>query len=293
MTQETHRLTFGTLMLLLKQALAEWLNDDAPRLGASLAFYTLLSLAPGIIIIVAVAAFVYGQEAAQGQLAVQLRDFAGSGVAKTIQEMIRGASGPGTGLIATVLGLSTLAFGASSVFVELHDALNLIWGIPLYQDRTHAAAAIRFIRDRLYSCAMVMGAGVLLLASLILSTRIAGVALHVPRVTTLVVTFLLISSLFAVAYKTVPDIKLQWSDVALGSAITSLLFMLGKQAIALYFAKNSLGSTYGTAGSPLVVLLWLYYSALLFYWGAEFTKVYAKALGSQCDLPLSTGSERE
>jgi membrane protein len=283
MTHETHRLTFGTSMGLLKQALAEWRNDNAPRLAASLAFYTLLSLAPGIIIIVAVAAFAYGHEAAQGQLALQIRNFVGPGVAKTIQEMIKGASGPGTGLIATVLGLSTLAFGASSVFVELHDALNVIWGIPLYRDRTNAAAAMRFIRGRLYSCAMVMGAGFLLLASLILSTRIAGVAPPIPRVTTFVVTFLLIAALFAVAYKTVPDIRLKWSDVVPGAAITSLLFMLAKQAIVLYFAKNSLRSTYGTAGSPLVVLLWVYYSALLFYGGAEFTKVYAKALGSQCD----------
>jgi membrane protein len=283
MTHETRRLTFGTLMGLLRQALAEWLNDDAPRLGASLAFYALLSLAPGIIIIVAVAAFAYGQEAAQGQLALQIRDFVGAGVAKTIQEMIKGASEPGTGVVATVLGLSTLAFGASSVFVELHDALNMIWGIPLYHDHTNRAAAIRFIRDRLYSCAMVMGAGVLLLASLIFSTRIGDVALHVPRVTTFVVTFLLIAVLFAVAYKTVPDVSLKWSDVVLGAAITSLLFMLGKQAIVLYFERNSLRSTYGTAGSPLVVLLWVYYSALLFYWGAEFTKVYTKALGSQSD----------
>jgi membrane protein len=281
MTHETHRLTFGTLVGLLKQSLAEWLNNNAPRLGASLAFYTLLSLAPGIIIIVAVAAFAYGQEAAQGQLALQIRYFVGAGVAKTIQEMIKGASGPGTGVFATVLGLSTLAFGASSVFVELHDALNLIWGIPPYHDRTNAATAIRFIRDRLYSCAMVVGAGFLLLASLILSTRIAGVVPPVPRVTTFAFTFLLIAALFAVAYKTVPDVRLKWSDVVLGAAITSLLFMLGKQAIALYFSKNSLSSTYGTAGSPLVVLLWVYYSALLFYWGAEFTKVYAKASGSQ------------
>jgi membrane protein len=241
MTRATHRLTFRTLMGLFQQSFVEWLGDNAPRLGAALAFYTLLSLAPGIIIIVAVAAFAYGQEAAQGQLAWQIRDFVGPGVAQTIQEMIKGASGPGTGVIATVLGLSTLAFGASSVFVELHDALNMIWGIPLYHDRTNAAAAIRFMRDRLYSCAMVMGAGVLLLASLILSTRIAGVAPPIPRVTTFVVTFLLIAPLFAVAYKTVPDIRLKWSDVVLGAAITSLLFMPGKQAIVLYFAKKVSG----------------------------------------------------
>jgi membrane protein len=140
-------------MGLLKQALAEWRNDNAPRLAASLAFYTLLSLAPGIIIIVAVAAFAYGDEAAQGQLALQIRDFVGPGVAKTIQEMIKGASGPGTGVIATVLGLSTMAFGVSSVFVELHDAPNMIWGIPRYHDRTNAATAASRLRKNAIFCA--------------------------------------------------------------------------------------------------------------------------------------------
>ncbi len=268
-------------MGLFRQSFVEWLGDNAPRLGAALAFYTLLSLAPGIIIIVAVAAFAYGQEAAQGQLAGQIRDFVGPGVAQTIQEMIKGASGPGKGLIATVLGLSTLAFGASSVFVELHDALNLIWGIPLYHGPTKRATAVRLMKDRLYSCAMVVGAGCVLLASLILSSRVAGVAPPAPRVTTFLFTSLLVAALVAVAYKTVPDIRLKWSDVILGAAITSLLFMLGKQVMALYFTSNSLASTYGTAGSPLVVLLWVYYSAQLFYWGAEFTKVYTKTLGSQ------------
>ena len=281
MTQETHRLTFGTLMGLFTQSFAEWLNDNAPRLGAALAFYTLLSLAPGIIIVVAVAAFAYGQTAAQGQLAWQIRDFVGAGVAQDIQEMIRVASQPRAGAIATILGLSTLAFGASSVFVELHDALNLIWGIPLYQDRTRTATVLRLIRDRLYSCAMVVGAGLVLLASLILSNQIPGVVPPAPRVVVFVLIFLIVAALFAVAYKTVPDVRLKWSDVVLGAALTSLFFMLGKELIALYFAQTSFRSTYGAAGSPLVVLLWVYYSAQLFYWGAEFTKVYTKALGSK------------
>jgi len=283
MTQESHRLTFGTLMRLFRQSLAAWLNDNAPRLGASLAFYILLSVTPAIIIIVAVAAFAYGQKAAQGQLAWQIRDFVGADVAQTIQDLIKGAAKPGAGAIATIFGLSTLAFGASSVFVELHDALNMIWGIPLYPDRTKTATAIRLVRDRFYSCAMVVGAGFLLLGSLIFSTWIAGVAPPAPRATVFVLTFFLVAALFAVAYKTVPDVRLRWSDVVLGAAITSLLFMLGKQVIALYFAKTDFRSTYGTAGSPLVVLLWVYYSAQLFYWGAEFTKVYARALGSKCE----------
>lgn len=283
MTKETHRLTFGTLMRLFRQSIAAWLTDNVPRLGASLAFYTLLSVAPAIIIIVAVAAFAYGQKAVQGQLAWQIRDFVGADVAQTIQDLIKGAAKPGAGAIATIFGLSTLAFGASSVFVELHDALNMIWGIPLYHDSSKTATIMRLIRDRLYSCAMVVGAGFLLLASLIFSTWNAGMVPPASRATVFVVTFLLIAALFAVAYKTVPDVGLKWSDVVLGAAISSLFFMLGKQVIALYFAKTNFRSTYGTAGSPLVVLLWVYYSAQLFYWGAEFTKVYTKALGSQCD----------
>jgi membrane protein len=279
--KETHRLTFGTLMSLFSQSVTAWLRDDAPRLGASLAFYTLLSVAPGIIIIVAVAAFAYGQQAVEGQLAGQIRDFVGADVAQTIQDLLKGAAKPGTGAFATILGLSTLVFGASSVFVEVHDALNMIWGIPLYHDRTRAATITRLIRDRLYSCAMVVGAGLLLLASLIVSTWNAGLGLPASRATVLAVTFFLVTALFAVAYKTVPDVGLKWSDVFLGAVMTALFFMLGKQVVALYFAKTNFRSTYGTAGSPLVVLLWVYYSAQLFYWGAEFTKVYTQSLGSR------------
>jgi membrane protein len=289
MVHETRRLTVRTLMRLLRQSLDASLNDNAPRLGASLAFYTLLSVAPGIIIVVAVGAFAYGQKAAEGQLAWQIRDFVGADVAETIQEMIKRASKPGASAIATIFGLSTLVFGASSVFVELHDALNMIWGIPLYHDRTKTATVIRLLRDRLYSCAMVVGIGFLLLASLILSTSIAAVAPPAPRATIFVLTFILVAALFVVAYKTVPDVRLMWSDVVLGAVITSLLFMLGKQVIGLYFAKTSFRSTYGAAGSPLVVLLWVYYSAQLFYWGAEFTKVYSRAVGSQSDRSGKVG----
>lgn len=283
MEYEAYRRRLRALPAVFKQSLTECSNDNVPRLGASFSFYTLLSLAPGIVIILAVAAFAYGQEAAQGELMRRIRDFVGAKVAAAIQEILKSAVRPTTSVIATGFSLPALMFSASSAFVELHDALNMIWHVPPRDDRTHLATAIRLIKDRLYSFAMVVVAGFLLLVSLLLSTWIAGVGRSAPRVITLVLTFFVIAALFAAIYKTIPDVPLKWSDVVLGAAITSLLFMLGKELIALYFAKTSFGSAYGLAASPLIVLLWVYYSAQLLFWGAEFTKVYTNALGSRCD----------
>jgi membrane protein len=266
-----------------REASSEWINDNAPRLGAAVAFYTLLSLAPVIVIAVAVAAIVYGQAAAQGRLASEIQGMAGPDVARTIQEIIRGAYKPRTGVIATLLGLATLAFGASSMFVELHDAMNTIWGVPLPLDRNRAATIIRLIMDRFYSFATVLGIGFLLLISLVLNAWIAAMKIAVPRAATFMMSYLVIAVLFGALYRIVPDVTLKWRDVALGAMITSLLFMIGKQFMGLYFAHTSLGSTYSAAGSPIVVLLWVYYSAQLFFWGAEFSKVYTKTVGSHRD----------
>jgi membrane protein len=277
------RLLIKALPEVFRRASSEWIKDNAPRLGAAVAFYALLSLAPVIVIAVAVAAVVYGQEAAQGRLALEIRGLAGPDVARTIQEIIKGAYQPRTGVIATLLGLATLAFGASSMFVELHDAMNTIWDVPLPHDRTSAVIIIRLIRGRLYSFVTVLGIGFLLLISLVLNAWITAVRIAVPRGATFMILFVLIAVLFAALYRIVPDVRLKWSDVALGATITSLLFMMGKQLMALYLAHASFGSTYSAAGSPIVVLLWVYYSAQLFFWGAEFSKVYTKTLGSQCD----------
>ena len=271
---------------MCRQASSEWVNDNAPRLGASVGFYTLLSLAPVIVIAVALAAVVYGQEAAEGRLAAEIGGAAGPEVARTIQEIIRGAGQPRTGMIATLLGLVTLVVGASSVFVELRDAMNTIWQVSLPPDRDHAATLIRLIEDRFYSFATVLGTGFLLLVSLVLNAWIAAMKIAVPRAATFVISFVVIAALFAALYKIVPEVRLKWSDVALGALITSFLFMLGKHFMGLYFANASLGSTYSAAGSPIVVLLWIYYSAQLFFWGAEFSKVYTKAVGSRSDGQL-------
>jgi membrane protein len=261
---------------MFRLASTEWMNDNAPRLGAAVAFYALLSLAPVVVITIAVAAVVYGQHAAQGRLASEISGLAGPDVARTVEDIIKGAHQPRTGLIATLLGLATLAFGASSMFVELHDAMNTIWGVPLPQERTNAATIIRLIKDRFYSFLAVLAIGFLLLLSLVLNAWAAAMRIAVPGAAAFTIMFLLVAVLFAALYKIVPDIRLKWSDVALGAAITSLLFMVGKQLMTLYFAHATLGSTYSAAGSPIIVLLWLYYSAQLFFWGAEFSKVYTK-----------------
>jgi len=274
------RFLLKVLPQVFRQASSEWINDNAPRLGASVAFYTLLSLAPVIVIAVAVAGVVYGQEAAQGRLAKEIQGIAGTEVARTIQEIIRGAYQPRTGVIATLLGLVTLLFGASSVFGELHDAMNTIWHVSLPSNRTNAARVISLIRNRFYSFATVLGLGFLLLASLVLNAWIVAMRIAVPRAGTFVVSYLFVAALFAILYKTLPDVELKWSDVALGATITALLFMIGKQIMGLYFAHARFGSTYSAAGSPIVVLLWVYYSAQLFFFGAEFSKVY-KTVRSQ------------
>jgi len=266
---------------MCRQASSAWVNDNASRLGAAVAFYTLLSLAPVIVIAVALAAIVYGRDAAEGRLASEIGGVAGPAAAKTIQEIVKGGTQPRIGVIATVLGLAILAFGASSVFVELRDSMNTIWHVSFPPYRGNAATMMRLIRERFYSFATVLGAGVLLLLSLVLNAWMLAMKIIVPRGATWIISCLLMAALFAALYKIVPDVELKWSDVALGAAITSLLFMVGKEFIALYFAHASFGATYSAAGSPIVVLLWVYYSAQLFFWGAEFTKVYAQTLGSQ------------
>ena len=276
---------------LLKETVSEWLDDKAPRLGASLAFYTLLSLAPLLIVIVAVAALVYGQEAARGQLVWQIQDLVGPDGAKAIQDLIQGAYKPGTGVVASLLGLLTLAFGASSVVVELRDALNTIWHVPPDSRNTGFASLFRLAKERFYSFALILGVGFLLLVSLVLNAWIAamgsffGSFLPTPEAVlhaaTFLFSFVVITFLFAAIYKLLPDVHLRWSDVAIGASVTSLLFTIGKQLIGLYLGKASFGSTYGAAGSLVIVLVWVYYSSMLFFLGAEFTKIYTKTFGSQ------------
>ena len=277
--------SFGSLHKALPrvfiQASREWVHDNAPRLGASVAFYTLLSLAPVIVIAVAVAAAVFGQKAAEGRLALEIRGVAGTVVAQTIQELLEREYQPRTSAIATMLGLAALAFGATSVFIELHGSMNAIWNVSGPSDRSHSATILRLVRERFYSFATVLGIGFLLLLSLVLNAGIGAMRISVPRAAGFATSYRVIAVLFAALYKILPDVSLKWSDVAVGAMITSLLFMIGKQLLGMYFAAAGFESAYRAAGSPIVVLLWVYYSAQLFFWGAEFSKVYTKTVGSQ------------
>lgn len=275
---------------LFRDSASAWSDDNAPRLGASLAFYTLLSMAPLLVVIVGVAALAFGREAAEGQLAWQIQGLVGRPGARVIQDVIRAAYRPGTGIAAAVLSLVTLLLGASSVVGELRDALNIVWHVPSAPGATGLRGLARLVKQRLYTFVMVLGVGFLLMISLVLSAWIAamgkffGTWLPVPEWAlhgvNFLVSFIVITFLFAAIYKVLPDLPIEWSDVAVGAAVTALIFSAGKQLIALYLGKASFASTYGAAGSLVVVLVWVYYSAQLFFFGAEFTKLYTQKYGS-------------
>ena len=282
-------LRFQDVAGLFTQTFTEWSNDKAPRLGASLAFYTLLSLAPLLIVLMAVAALAFGGDAVRGQLAWQIQDLVGREGARAIQALLQSSYKPATGITAAIIGFLTLLWGASSVAVELRDALNTIWHVPS-ADETRIESIRHFMQDRLYGFALVLGVGFLLFVSLLLNAFIAaagryfGQYLALPeavlQAVTSVASFVIITILFAAIYKVLPNVHLKWSDVIVGAAFTSLVFTGGKQLIALYIGKASIGSAYGAAGSLVVALVWVYYSAQLFFLGAEFTKVYTQSFGS-------------
>ena len=274
---------------MLGETCLEWNRDRAQRMGASVAFYALLSLAPLLIILVTLAAVVLGPQAAEGQLAYEVEHLIGFEAAKTLQAVVADAVRPGVGFAATLISTIALILGASSVAVELQDTLNTIWCVPGPR-RTFLGFIAYTIRDRLYALAIVVAAGFLLLLSLSLSTWIAAVGkffgylLPYPegmlRFGEILVSFVVMTVLLAAIYKILPQVPLTWTDVIIGAGLTSLLLTLGKQPVAFYLGKVSIGSTYGAAGSLVVVLVWVYYSAQLFFLGAEFNKVYTRRLGS-------------
>jgi membrane protein len=267
---------------LLKETYEEWDLHKAPKLGAGLAYYTILSLAPLLIVIISVIGFALGKKAAEGRILEQIQGLVGSQGAEAIQTVIANANKPATGTLATIIGLLTLFLGASGVFGELHDALNTIWDVPARQSAGFAG----LIRQRFLSFGMVLAIGFLLLVSLVLSAGIAaagtfvGGLLPVPefvlQIVNLVVSVVVITALFALIYRFLPDEHPEWRDVIVGAAVTSVLFSVGKLLIGLYLGKASVGSPYGAAGSLVVVLVWIYYSAQIFLFGAEFTHVYAR-----------------
>ncbi len=276
--------------LLLRLTVSEWVNDRAPRLGASLAFYTALSIAPLLVIMLAIAGFVYGQKIVQSQLLWQVRDLIGPEGANAVQGLLVASHHRVSGTVATVLGVATLMFGASSVMAELTDALNTIWHVE-YPNEGGLKNIWRIVTHRVRSFLMVIGVGLLLLLSLLSGAVLAAaiaffrdllpVSAWLLESINFIVTLVVTTFVFALVYKVVPRVRLQWSDVSVGACATALLFTVGKILIALYLGRAAIASSYGAAGSFFVTLLWVYYSAQIFFFGAEFTKVYTERFGSQ------------
>jgi membrane protein len=273
---------------LLKQTYDEWSRHNAGQLGASLAYYAVLSLAPLVVLLVAILGLVYGPEAARGGLQAELQRFMGVEAAEAVQRVVAAASVPSSGVIATVVGIVTLLLGASGVAIALQQALNMIWDVPPRPAKWWWGP---FLRERLVGFTAVVAAGFILVISLGLTAAIAVVekffssVLPMPAGLLQLINFLaslaVTTFLFAVLFRTLPDRQIAWRRVWVGAAVTALLFTIGKYLIGLYLGRASVGSAYGAAGSLIVVLVWVYYSAQVFFFGAEFTHVYAKAQAAQ------------
>jgi membrane protein len=275
----------------LKRVVEEWNADNATRWSASVAFYTLLSLAPLLILMVAMVGFLYGRDVAQGELVLAVRHLVSPDISPAVHMLLTHPQKPSTGLLAIVFGALILFFGASSMLAELHDALNAIWHVPINQNATEIATLFRLVKERLQSFLVIIGCGILLVVSLVLNSwlsaletlfswRTAGTGLWLHLIV-FTASFLAIAFVFAAIYKVIPNVAIDWTDVAVGGIATALLFVAGKQLISLYVRQTDLASAYGAAGSLIVVLVWVYYSAQVFFLGAEFTKVYAETFGSR------------
>jgi len=267
-------------------ALRAWWDDDAIRLGASLAYYTLFALAPILLVATAVAGLVFGAEAARGQIVGQLDQLVGPDGARAVQSLLEGASHRRAGMLATVLGGITFVVAATGAFLELQAALNTIWRV-----KPAARANVRgFVVDRLRSFGLVVAIGFLLMVSLAVTASLAafnawlaprspGIPLAWSGVNVLA-SVVVTTGLFALLYRFLPDLPLRWRDVTTGAFVTAVLFTIGQQLIGLYLGQSSVSSSYGAAGSVMILLLWVYYSCQILLFGAEFTRVYALRHGA-------------
>ncbi len=267
---------------MLSEVLSNWSRHGASAQSAALAFYTIFSLAPVLVVVIAVAGAVFGKEAVRGQIFDEFQGLMGHDAALLVQEVLKSAAQPTSGLIATLLGLGTLLFGATAVFVQLQDSLNVVWGVA----PKPGAVFTTLLRKRLLSFAVLVGVGFLLMVSLVMSAALSALSSRLEALLPLdvellqlfnfLLSFILITLLFALIYRLLPDVRLHRRDVLLGAVATSLLFVVGKTAIGFYLGRASVASAYGAAGSLVVVLLWVYYSSLIFFFGAELTWVYSR-----------------
>ena len=274
---------------LLKQTASEWSEDKAPRLGAALAYYTALSISPLAILSLRIASTVFGDEAARGEIERQARHMVGDDGARAIQAMVESANQPGKGTVAAIVGIATLLFGASGVFGQLQDSLNTIWEVQPKPGR----GIVGFLKDRVFSFTMVMGCAFLLLVSLAVTTILTAATNYASQWTgglpfvagalNTVVSLVVITLIFALLFKVVPDAEISWRDVWIGAALTAILFTIGKFALGQYLVRSSIASSYGVAGSLIVLLVWVYYTSQIVFFGAEFTQVYANQHGRRIE----------
>jgi membrane protein len=291
----------GEAWRLLRDTVRDWYGDRAQRLGAALAFYTLFALAPGLVILIPLTGVFLGPQAAQGHIVERIGFLIGRSGAEAIEVTIVSARERGAGV--TIVAVVTLVFGLWWVFGELQDALNTIWGVTPRPGRRFLVV----LRERFWSFVLVVGVGFLLIASLAVSAWLAALGeffahlLPAPaavlEAVDFVISFCLVTFLFGMIFKLLPDVYVAWRDVWLGAALTSLLFSLGKIVIGLYLVRTTIGSAYGAAGSLVVILLWVYYSAQILFFGAEFTKVWARRHGTggvptEAAMPLTDAAKR-
>ncbi len=284
--------TPGQWWALIKSAAVAWSDDYAPSMGAALSYYTIFSLAPLLLIVIALAGLFFGTEAVRGEIFGQLRGLMGDDAAKAVEAILTTVSKPSEGITAAIIGVAVLLIGATAVFGELQDALDRIWRAPA----TKASSSLwRFLRTRLLSFGMILGIAFLLMVSMVLEAVMAAVGKWLGGVFTgwevlaqmanLFVGFALTTLVFAMIYKMMPRVHIRWYDVWFGAVVTALLFTVGKLLIGFYIGKSGIASGFGAAGSLVVILLWVYYSAQIFLIGAEFTWVYAHTFGSLREAP--------
>ncbi|PWS30491.1 YihY/virulence factor BrkB family protein [Pedobacter paludis] len=282
------KITFKGIWGILKASFTGFGDHKVTKLSGSLAYYTVFSMAPLLVVIISLCGIFLGREAAEGQIYSQLDGFLGKDTALQLQQIIKNASLSGKGTVAFTIGLITLLVGATTIFGDIQDSINTIWGLKPKPKR----GWLKMLQNRFLSFSVIISLGFVLLVSLGVTTildtfskrlqvRYADVSVIVFYVVNQIVTLAVISLIFGVIFKVLPDAIIKWKDVIAGSIVTALLFMAGKFAISLYIGQSNVGSTYGAAGSLVVVLLWTYYSSIILYFGAEFTKAYAVAYGSE------------
>jgi len=284
---------------LIKQSVSAWNEDYAPSMGAAIAYYTLFSIAPLLVIVIAIAGLVFGAQAAQNAIVAQLDGLIGHEGAVAVQGLLKSASEPARGAVSTIVGAITLMIGATTVFAELQSALDRIWEVPAARK---TGGILSLLRKRLLSLGMILVLGLLMLVSLVLSAALAALGQWwggffgeweaVLHVVNFAVSFGMITGLFAAVYRIMPRADIAWRDVWVGAIVTALLFTIGKSLIGLYLGKSAVTSGFGAAGSMVVLIVWVYYSAQIFLLGAEFTWVYAHASGSRVTASKGQAQER-